>query len=39
MRDHADLFQFFLPVIIVGILYCSIYLRLKNRPQVWCNNK
>ena len=30
----SQLAQFFVPVIIVICLYLSIYLKLKNRPQV-----
>ena len=30
----ASVAQFFLPVTLVIVLYISIYLKLKNRPQV-----
>ena len=30
----ASVAQFFLPVLLVIMLYLSIYLKLKNRPQV-----
>ena len=35
----SQLAQFFVPVIIVICLYLSIYLKLKNRPQVSFENR
>ena len=35
----ASVAQFFVPVILVIILYLSIYLKLRNRPQVRRNKQ